>query len=295
MNRYRQEVATMDRRYRQLMRVSTFAGAALLAFAALWSARVPLQRWLAERDQSTRAMPEATLPSPSGPTVGKPLASIPAAASDTHVPATPQPLQLVSTSPGRSNREGTARLGIDPRTPQTYAAGSILANGAQLIEIYPDRVVLQRENARLTLFVDPAKNSGASPQADLAVVGGPNRSTPATARFATDALTEVVRSMPFYENDLLAGMQIFAGQKATSFAQLGLQSGDVITSLDGAPIGDWQAALDQLHALLDGAALTATVRRGGQIKTITLDGSVVIAASAPPPALQPDLLAGAPR
>jgi hypothetical protein len=301
MTLYRQEVADMDRRYQRRVRAATFAGAALLALAALWSARVSLyqawvdaDRWLMERDAGGASHVEENR-SPAIP------AAIPqrqvngaVAGSDAVVPTVPQPLQLVSTSPGRSSGEGTARLGIDRRAPQTYIAGAILANGSQLKEIYTDRVVLERDGKRLTLFVDSAKNTAQNP--GLAMVGGPARATPAAPRFANDPLTDVIRAMPVYDdNEMLAGMQVFAGQKAGAFAQLGLQAGDVITSLDGAPITDWPTALEQLHTLLEGAALNAAVRRGTHIQAVSIDGNIVTAAVTPTTAPRPDLMADAPH
>jgi type II secretion system (T2SS) protein C len=301
MTLYRQEVADMDRRYRRRVRAATFAGAALLALAALWSARVSLYQawvaadhWLTERDASDAVRVEENrspaLPSPAPQRrVNGALAG-----SDAVVPTVPQPLQLVSTSPGRSNREGTARLGIDRRAPQTYIGGAILANGSQLKEIYADRVVLERDGKRLTLFVESARNTGQNPA--LAMVGGPPRTAPAAPRFANDPLTDVIRAMPVYDdNEMLLGMQVFAGQKTGVFAQLGLQAGDVITSLDGAPITDWQTALEQLHTLLEGAALNAAVRRGAHVQAVSIDGNIVAAAVAPQTTPRPDLMADAPH
>jgi type II secretory pathway component PulC len=286
VNRYQQEVAEMDRRRAITVRVLSFVSAAVLVAAALWSARVPLSRWWSDDPPAAQTLETAgTTRAPDvTPAVAR---EVDATVSD--VPETQQQLVLVSTAPGRTNIEGTARLGTSVRHPQTYAAGAILANGSTLTHIYTDRVVLEREGSKLTLYVADGNASRARGSADLALVGGPPRPAPDMPTLAADPLTDIIRSMPFYEHEAIAGVQVFPGQKSGVFAQLGLKSGDVITSLDAVPVADSQVAFEQLRMLTDGAALTATIRRGGKTQTIALDGRIVMAAAAPKASLLPDV------
>lgn len=288
VNRYQQEVAEMDRRHRRTVRWASLAVAATLVFATLWSARVPLYRWWS----SEREPQAAQTLEPARHTATANSARVPAREPDTtvsDVPETPQPLVLVSTAPGRSSAEGTARLGTSARNPQTYAAGAILANGSILTQIYADRVVLERDGSKLTLYVGDGNSTRGRGSADLALVGGPPRHAPDSPTLAADPLTDIIRSMPLYENEALAGVQVFPGQKSGIFAQLSLKSGDVITSLDAVPVSDSQVAFEQLRMLTDGAALTATIRRGAKTQTVALDGRIVMAAAAPSATLLPDV------
>jgi type II secretory pathway component PulC len=64
---------------------------------------------------------------------------------------------------------------------------------------------------------------------------------------AEDHLTDVVRSMPHYDGEQLTGLQVFPGQFASAFAQLGLRAGDIVTAINGSPIAEQAAATDMLR------------------------------------------------
>lgn len=195
------------------------------------------------------------------------------------MPATPQRLFLVSTSPGRSVAEGTAQIGTDPKQPQTYVGGALLANGAQLTEIHPTYVVLERDGKKVELHVEGGKRNSSS---ELTLLGGSAPAPdPQRATIVDDRLSGVIRSMPVYEGDVLIGLQVFAGRQAGVFQQLGLHAGDIILALDGAPIADATDSLNLLRTLADGVAITATVRRQNTTMTVALDGSLLAAAAQP--------------
>jgi hypothetical protein len=293
MNRYQLEVAEIDRKHKRLMRALSLGGAALLIVVALWSAGLPPTQWWARarawvstlQADDRQSVAESPVPREQIKAVipgTAPVfdASKPVPGTDSSISATPLTLYLVSTSPGRNKNEGTAQLGTVPSHPQMYSAGAVLANGSQLKEIYADRVVLERGNKTLTLYVANASagldkhSKGAQ---DLAFVGGVPAPSEALI-LARDDLTDVIRSMPYYENEMFAGIKVLPGQKTSIFSQLGLVAEDVVVSVDGAPIVDASSAADSLRPLVTGAALTVTVRRGAELKTVSLDGQVIVAA-----------------
>jgi hypothetical protein len=55
----------------------------------------------------------------------------------------PRELKLISTSPGRTPREGYAQLGTHPENPQTYVAGALLVNGSLLAAMPLSQRVVQ--------------------------------------------------------------------------------------------------------------------------------------------------------
>lgn len=285
----------MDRRRHRLLRILSFLGAAAVCVLALWSAGLrpdllfeKTRRWLAATKQEA-APPAAPPPANALP----PPAPVPAVATpssagtDSSVSKLPQPLLLVSTSPGRNSNEGTARIGINLENPQTYVGGATLANGARLEQIHADHVVLERGGRRLKLYLDPKKNAGANQALKaLAMVGGEPAPVASPAAEIAPQLTDVIRSMAHFENDAMVGLQLFPGQKSSVFRQLGLQSGDILTAIDGGALSDVSSSTELLQRLLDGAAMTATVRRGNRSVTLSLDGSIVAKAFVKPDALQ---------
>ena len=83
--------------------------------------------------------------------------------TDSSVSVVPLRLHLVATRLGPNNREGFADIGVDVRTPQTYRAGAILANGARIDEIYSNYVILTREGREERLYVEGQTPPGDSP------------------------------------------------------------------------------------------------------------------------------------
>lgn len=287
MNRYQHEVAEMDRRHRLLTRALSFVGAAVVAMATLWSAGLPPSKWLQLASWWESSTPQSTPTATRPQDAAMPGAAVVSAAQVADKAAVeiastiPAPLYLVATAPGRNSREGTAQIGTNPENPQTFTAGAILANGARLREIYAERVVLERGTETLTLYTS-GKSSGALRDRSkgtehLAIIGG--AAAPAKVESPPERrLTDVVRSMPLYQDETLVGLRIVPGREAGLFAQLGLQTDDVITALEGAPIADASSATDLLRTLTDGAVINVTIRRGANTKIIALDGSLITAA-----------------
>lgn len=294
MNRYQRDAAEMDRRHALLVRAMTFLGSACLILAALWSAGFPPSSWWQSAQRSWSAFDEPGVAEsvPARPrvveTVSRSDVSAAGAANaltgtDSSVSPTPQQLLLVSTAPGRNEHEGTARIGTSPENPQTYVAGAILVNGSRLAEIHSDHVVLERGKETVALFLrsaaGAANNGQAQGSVDLAVVPAMSGKPAQVEPLGADSLGEVIRSMAYYENDLLQGLQVFPGRQAGTFARLGLKPADVIVSVDSVAVTDAQSALEYLHSLTQGAAIAVRVRRDAAFHTLSLDGTLIEAAS----------------
>lgn len=197
--------------------------------------------------------------------------------NDSSISKVPLPLILTGTMPGRNPREGQALIGVNKNSPQTYAAGAILANNARIAEIYADHVVLERDNQRVNLYLQgTGKQSDAKQLTSLLTVGGTAAPPPAKVT-NHEILTDYLRPSPVYDGQLLKGYQVYAGQQSSVFAQMGLQAGDVITAINGVPLNEPTSAIEQLKQLTQGYAVTATVERQGKTETLSLDGALITA------------------
>jgi len=253
--------------------------AILIAWAALFVDGFPppsWKAWLGIKDHApvpAAMRPQRRIPGQMTVTMPRPRGT------DSSVSPVPLPLILVSTQIGRNSREGIARIGVDPTSPQTYTAGAILANGARLAEVYPNYVVLERGDRSVRLYV---QGQGAAPtEADLGpllTVGGAAPPPLALAE-AGPALTDFVRPSPVFNGSAVQGFQVYAGKDASTFEALGLRDGDVIVALNGASVSNAETALALLNTLVHGSALTAEVKRGGSTETLSLDGSIIVAAA----------------
>jgi type II secretion system protein C len=288
----RQGVERIDRRHRWWVRAGITGASALLGALLLWNADLRIgglegwiHRWHRSAQKRAAVIPQA-----------RPVAAVRHAVplgrlgTDASASKTPLRLVLVRTLPGSNVHTGRALIGVDRAHPQTYLAGAILESGARVDEIYGDHVVLVQGGVRVLLYVE---SSGIAPQNSrtaqaLELVGGPQPKAEAP-HYSVETLTDYVRTVPVYRNGIVTGFQVYPGARAGAFRKWGLQAGDVITDLDGQPLTDPDQAMQLLHSLTDGEALTATVQRGTRVPfQVALDGADLepvrtANAAAPPP------------
>jgi hypothetical protein len=282
MNRYQLEVAEFDRKHRRLTRGLSLGGAAFLIVAALWSAGLPPTQWWARaqalfemENLSSQAVPAVKAAGPEHTVVREsegPLGPSPEAAVSTS--DDPQPLLLISTSPGRSAVEGTARIGTDATTPMTYSVGALLLNSACLVEVHKDHVILQRDDKKARLYL---LGMSRKPEADVAELLSVAERAPSmpVIEASQSVITEYLRPSPMYDESQLRGYRVYPGRNVGVFANMGLQSDDLILSLDGQALTDGERGLELLNQLTSGATMSALIERKGKLEQLSLDGSYI--------------------
>jgi type II secretion system protein C len=289
LNRIEPQVAESVWRRRALVRVLSAIGAAVVATLALWSAGLPPDEWLSAVQQ-WRGNDDARLSEARGP-VATPAThddttAAPASKSgdtathgtDSSLSATPLPLYLIATSPGRNKNEGTALIGTSLENPQTYAGGAILVNGARLAEVHKDHVLFTRGNSSAELYLyqrDPRADQRRSASDLLTVSATP--AEPLVVEKVGEGLTDYVRPSPVYDGEILRGYQVYPGSHAGVFAQLGLEPGDVVTSINDAPLNEPLQSMELFAQLMRGVAVVARVERKNVSRRVTLDGALISA------------------
>lgn len=202
--------------------------------------------------------------------------------TDSSVSPVPLRLLLVHTEPGRNNSEGLAQIGVNARTPQTYRAGAILANGARLSEIHPAYVILKRGTQSVRLDLHGSGMATPQPESELLRVGGSPAPIAARPR-NPDPFTDYLRPSPIFRDGSLHGYVLYAGRHQDAFFKMGLQPGDVVTQINGVAVKDPQQALASLHSLTEGATLSVQVERAGTSQIMALDGALLSQAMASSP------------
>jgi general secretion pathway protein C len=222
--------------------------------------------------------PVAIAPVPSAPVPSQP--ELAAAGTASSVSRVASPLVLVATAVGRNASEGTAALGTDPRNPQTYVAGAFLANGARLAEIHSDHVILTRGNRRAALYLHGRVS--ATPQngeLDVLLTVGGNEDQPLpTPVYAADPISDYIRAVPSYQNELLVGYRVYPGTQSGPFRTWGLNAGDVVIAIGGRPLVAGTQIDQFLRLLAEGATLSASVKREGSELTLVLNGGDIVKA-----------------
>lgn len=161
----------------------------------------------------------------------------------------------------------------------TYSIGSQLPGGAELSEIYADRVILLRNGRPETLFLlkDKSKDLFANPSSRTSRVKK-NRSRASSAPAAVDILKdyraslttnprrlmELVQAVPETQNGQFIGFKLYPGRKPRLFGQLGLQRGDIVTSVNGITMDSPERGFSALNSLSQSEQLDLIVLRKGQ-------------------------------
>jgi len=80
-----------------------------------------------------------------------------------------------------------------------------------------------------------------------------------------------MRAMPHFVNGKTDGFSISQVAPGSVFEQLGLQNGDLLTSIDGQPVTNPMQAMGLIQAMKTASAIDLTVNRGGTPTSVHLD------------------------
>ncbi len=203
-----------------------------------------------------------------------------------NAPLTRVSLALVGTLASGDPTAGLAIIGETPASARVYAVGGALPGGVHLHEVYPDRVVLSRSGVLETLPLPRQWAAGAPTLSGT--VPEPGSAEPSLARNVQhliaqgpEVMGEILRPMPTYANGQLKGFRVYAGRDRQKFGKLGLQSGDLVTQINGVPLTDPQHGMDVLRGLANGSTATVSIERGGSNQTITIDAAQLNAVTPP--------------
>jgi hypothetical protein len=237
------------------------------------------ERESVEEARMAPASPESAVTVPSA---APPDPRVSLLGTDSSLSTQEQQLVLVATAPGRQPNQGIARLGTDPRNPQTYSAGARLANGAVLQEIYADYVILSRDGKQSLLLIAGKAARVGKRHEDIGVdssvlaIGGEEAVNRPLERIASsrEDLSEIIRAEPYFERDEYAGLKILPGTHGGRLAQLELQSGDIVRTIEGrrkkSADAAWQALDD---AISTGTPIVVGIERDGTMMSLSIDGS----------------------
>ncbi len=158
-------------------------------------------------------------------------------------------LTLLGTRVDTVSGRGSAIIGGSDGVQSSYAVGDEISPGVRLVEVSFDAVTIDSGGRRESLFLD--QSSGSAPV------------TPQSAGVVTQArLAADILVTPRLQGTAITGYVLTPKGSGTAFSAAGLQSGDVLVSVDGAPV----ASISDPGALtrrLDAGGVGITVERAG--------------------------------
>lgn len=167
--------------------------------------------------------------------------------------------------------QGSAIIASPDGVQNSFAVGDEILPGVVLKSVAFDHVTIDRGGAEEQIFIDqstpapeaapaPAENAGwqsAAPPPPAAPGGGIGPTA--------DSLKRDIGFAPRMQNGRVTGLVVSA--KGPGFASAGFRPGDIVTQVNGQPLGDLQALQNQIAP---GARLSLTVERGAAVASVNL-------------------------
>ena len=173
-------------------------------------------------------------------------------ASDAATEVSSLGLTLLGTRVDTVSGRGSAIIGGSDGVQSSYAVGDEISPGVRLVEVSFDAVTIDSGGRRESLFLD--QSSGSAPV------------TPQSAGVVTQArLAADILVTPRLQGTAITGYVLTPKGSGTAFLAAGLQPGDVLISVDGAPVA----------SITDPGALTRRLDAGGVGITVERAGSRV--------------------
>jgi general secretion pathway protein C len=197
-------------------------------------------------------------------------------------PQTQMNLVLAGTLAEEDPEKGIAIIGESATSAKVYNVGQTIRSGTRLHAVYTDRVILDRGGRLETLMLPRQSNAGTGasnappPRAQIAQqsaapAGGIADNLRRIAASDPGVLAEVVRPQPVFANGVQRGYRVYPGRNRQQFAKLGLQPGDLVTSINGTPLDDPARGMEIFNSLGSSDRVEVTIERNGQPEQLTLN------------------------
>ena len=204
----------------------------------------------------------------------------------TDAPETRLNLTLTGVVASSEQEAGTAI--IENRGSQAvYGLGEkIEGTNATLQKVYNDRVIIKNGVRNETLMLDGIDYDEANRRREMQARNRPEpqEEEEDTVELSEEALeataalrerpanfTDFISISPKTEEGQLIGYQVSPGKEPELFKSAGLQTGDVITQINGLDLTDLQQSQEALSELRNAQTIELTIIRDGSLTTLYLD------------------------
>lgn len=189
-----------------------------------------------------------------------------------NVPQTQMSLVLAGTIAFDDPDAGFAIVGESAANAKFYAVGGMIGGTARLHSVYADRVILDR-GGRLEALSLPR----GAPSTAVTAAARPAPANPVgdnlrrLAQNNPSAIGEMLRAQPVFAGGAQRGYRVYPGRDRQQFVRLGLQPGDLITSINGTALDDPMRSNEILNTFASSSTVAVTVERNGAAQQLTLD------------------------
>jgi len=205
------------------------------------------------------------------------IASATAESDPNNLPQTSISLVLAGTIALPDPKAGFAIVGENATTAKFYRVGASINGSIRLHSVYTDHVVIDRAGVLETLSLPHGPGMGATAVNRPPVHPGAQFSDN-IRRLATNnpnSLAQMIRVQPVFSNGTQKGYRVYPGRERAQFARLGLQPGDLITTINGTALNDPSVSNDILGLLSSSTSVLVNVERNGSPMQLNLDISQI--------------------
>ena len=167
--------------------------------------------------------------------------------------------------------QGSAIIASPDGVQNSFAVGDEILPGVVLKSVAFDHVTIDRGGAEEQIFLDqstPAPEAAPADNAGWQSAAPPPPAAPGAGSGigpTADSLKRDIGFAPRMQNGRVTGLAVSA--KGPGFASAGFRPGDIVTQVNGQPLGDLQALQNQIAP---GARLSLTVERGAAVASVNL-------------------------
>ncbi len=192
-------------------------------------------------------------------------------------PETQLNLKLRGVYATEDEKQGVALIASGSGKEKLYTVGEKLPGNTRLQGVFPTHVILERAGKYETLrLIDTKKTGGRGVAYRPSSTRSNNRVERhfgANSRVAKlrqeilrnpGKLAELVNAQPAYENGAFIGYRVSTRKRDPVFNELNIQSGDIITEVNGIPIDSPRKGIQVLQQLRNATAVDVTIKRKGQ-------------------------------
>lgn len=143
----------------------------------------------------------------------------------------------------------------------SYGVGDMIdGTQARIRQVYPDRVIIERDGRDETLMLDGEEYGKPLPQTNAAPLGSLRSELMADPGKITDYLN----ISPVQVDGRMTGYRLNPGSNSEFFNQSGLQANDLAISINGLDLRDNMQAMQAMQQMAGATEMTVTVERQGE-------------------------------
>ena len=160
---------------------------------------------------------------------------------------------------------GSAIIAGPDGVQNSFATGDEILPGVLLKAVAFDHVTIDRGGSEEQIFLDQSQPAPVTAPGEGGAVPAP---TGGIDNPTADGLKRDVGFAPRMQNGRITGLILMA--KGPTFQNAGFQPGDIVTQIDGQPVGSPSDLQALQGKIMPGARISLTVERGASLSTINL-------------------------